>query len=359
MDASEFRAEFPVLARIAFLNAGTDGPIPQRAADAAALQIEHETTAGRAGTPHYLRLFELANGVRERIAAVLGCEADDVALTRSTTDGMNTALWALDLGPGDEVLTSDEEHPGLLAPLAAASRRRGFEVRVAPFAEIAGAIGPRTKLVACSHVSWASGRVVDAAALAAAEPLVLLDGAQGLGAIPTRVDELGCDFYGAAGQKWLCGPEGSGCLYVRRELSDALLPPWPSYISLADPGRPLDLDCQAGARRFDLMPSGPLAAWSLASLELLGELGWDAVYERGPGLAARLARELAARGAEVVERGPTTLVAWHSDDDEAEVARLAEAGVVVRHLPGRGLVRASVGAWSSEDDLERLLAARG
>lgn len=358
MDPAAFRSEFPVLARIAFLNAGTDGPIPQRAADAAALQVEHETTAGRAGMAHYTRLFELTDGVRERIAAVFGCPAGDVALTRSTTDGMNTALWALDLGPGDEVLTSDEEHPGLLAPLAAAGRRRGFEVRVAPFGEIANAIGPRTGLVACSHVSWASGRIVDTAALAAADPLVLLDGAQGLGAIPTRIDDLGCDFYGAAGQKWLCGPEGSGCLYVRRELADVLTPPWPSFISLVDPGRPLDLDCQDGARRFDLMPSGPLAAWSLAALDLLGELGWDVVHERGPALAARLADELTARGVEVVERGPTTLVSWRSDGDEAEVARLAEAGVVVRHLPGRGTVRASVGAWSSEDDLERLLAAR-
>jgi selenocysteine lyase/cysteine desulfurase len=358
VDASEFRAEFPVLERLAFLNAGTDGPVPQRAADAAARQAQRETDHGRAGMPHFDRLFELVHGVRDRLAALLGCPADDVALTRSTTDGMNTALWALDLGPGDEVLTSDEEHPGLLAPLAAASRRRGFDVRVVPFGAIGGEIGPRTKLVACSHVSWASGRVVDIAALAASDALVLLDGAQGLGAIPAAVEELGCDFYGAAGQKWLCGPEGSGCLYVRRELADALTPPWPSFISLIDPARPLELDCQPGARRFDLMPSGPLAAWSLAALELLGELGWETVHERGAGLAARLADELAGRGVSVVDRGPTTLVAWHSDDAEAEVARLAEAGVVVRRLPGRGTVRASVGAWSSEEDLERLLAGR-
>jgi L-cysteine/cystine lyase len=207
-------------------------------------------------------------------------------------------------------------------------------------------------------VSWASGRVVDTAALAASDALVLLDGAQGLGAIPTRVADLGCDFYGAAGQKWLCGPEGSGCLYVRRELADTLLPPWPSFISLTDPARALDLDCHPGARRFDLMPPGPLAAWSLASLDLFGEFGWEAVYERGPALAALLAARLAESGAEVIGRGPTTLVSWHSEDPKGEVARLAEAGVVVRQLPGRGLVRASVGAWSSEDDLERLLAAR-
>jgi L-cysteine/cystine lyase len=88
-------------------------------------------------------------------------------------------------------------------------------------------------------------------------------------------------------------------------------------------------------------------------------LGWAEVHERGPALAALLAERLAERGAELVARGPTTLVSWRSGDPEGEVARLAEAGVVVRHLGARGLVRASVGAWSSEDDLDRLLAARG
>ena len=358
MNAAEFRAEFPVLERVAFLNAGTDGPVPRRAAEAAARQVEHEAEAGRAGAPHFMRVIELANGVRERLAALIGCAPEEVALTRSTTDGMNTVVAALELGPGDEVLTSDEEHPGLLAALGLARERRGVQVRVAPFGEIAAAVGPATKLVACSHVSWVSGRIADTAALAAADALVLLDGAQGLGAIPARVEELGCDFYGAAGQKWLCGPEGSGCLYVRRELAGELLAPWPSFVALADPERALELPLQDGARRFDQGPSGPLAAWSLAALDLLGELGWDTVFERGPALATRLAEELAERGAELPERGPTTLVSWRSEDPEGEVARLAAVGVVVRKLPGRGMVRASVGAWSNEDDLERLLAAR-
>ena len=66
---------------------------------------------------------------------------------------------------------------------------------------------------------------------------------------------------------------------------------------------------------------------------------------------------LAERGRDVASRGRSTLVAWHSDDPEEEVQRLAADGVLVRHLPGRGLVRASVGAWSNEDDLERLVSS--
>jgi L-cysteine/cystine lyase len=269
---------------------------------------------------------------------------------------MATVFSALRLGPDDEVLTSDEEHPGLLAPLESARRRQGFEVRFVPFAELPGEVGPRTRLVACSHVSWVGGRMVDARALAETDALVVLDGAQGLGAVPANVRELGCDFYAAAGQKWLCGPDGSGCLYVRSDLCEELLPPWPSYLSLAEPGRASELIPHAGAQRFDLGFSGPKFAWSLASVGLLREAGFDWIHERGPALASQLADSLAERGLEISPRGRTTLVSWHSDDPEGDVQRLFEAGVVVRHLPGRGLVRASVGAWSSEGDLERLLA---
>jgi L-cysteine/cystine lyase len=184
---------------------------------------------------------------------------------------------------------------------------------------------------------------------------VLLDGAQALGAIPVAVRELGCDFYAASGQKWLCGPTGSGCLFVKRERIDDLMVPWPGYGSLADPLNPLDFEPAQGAARFDVgFPTGIRSAWALASLDLFAEAGWQWVHERGRTLAAQLAAALAERGLEVSSRGPTTLVSWRTPDPEAEVERLREQGVVVRHLPGRGLVRASAGAWSSEEDVERL-----
>jgi L-cysteine/cystine lyase len=187
---------------------------------------------------------------------------------------------------------------------------------------------------------------------------VLLDGAQGLGAIPTPAAELGCDFYAAAGQKWLCGPDGTGYLYLRADRCAELPAPWTSYMTLADPGNALDSGPKPGARRFDLGFSASQWAWSSAAFDIFESAGWDEVHARGPDLADRLERELAERGVRVAPRGRSTLVAWHSDDAAAEAQRLAAAGVRVREIPGRELVRASVGAWSSEEDLERLLAAR-
>jgi L-cysteine/cystine lyase len=354
-DPATFRAQFPIFERFSYLNAGTEGPLPERAADAVRARIDLEVSGGRSGKAYIEGVMDLADRVREGYASLLGCEQDDVALTGSTTDGVNTVLAGLDLRPGDEIVTSDEEHPGLLAPLGRARRRFGIEVKVAPFGSIAQAVSSSTRLIACSHVSWVNGQVADVAALAATGVPVLLDAAQALGAIPVNVGQLGCAFYAASGQKWLCGPEGSGCLYVSRPHLDDLLVPWPGYSSVADAERALEFEAAEGAKRLDHGFPVPLRnAWALASLEVLEEAGWDWVHERAATLAGRLAERLTARGLEVMPRGRSTLVSWTSGDPQAEVERLRTQGLIVRSIPARGLVRASAGAWSSEDELDAL-----
>jgi L-cysteine/cystine lyase len=276
-------------------------------------------------------------------------------LTGSTTDGVNTVIAGLDLRPGDEILTTDEEHPGLLAPLGRAGVRHGVSVREVPFAELANAVTSSTRLVACSHVSWVSGRIVDTEALTATGVPVLLDAAQAIGAIPVDVEELGCAFYAASGQKWLCGPEGSGCLYVRSEHLDDVLVPWPGYGAVADPQRALEFEPAEGAARLDHgFPTGIRGTWTVASLEVFEEAGWSWVHERAATLADSFADRLRERGLEVLERSRSTLVSWKSSDPEADVQRLGEEDVIVRFIPAFGVVRASVGAWSSEEELERV-----
>ncbi len=352
---ASFRAEFPVFDQLCYLNAGTEGPVPRRAAEAVHRRIDVEVAQARCGRPYFEALRDLAARLRAGYAEVLGCASEEVAITGSTTDGVNTIIAGLDLHPGDEVVTSDEEHPGLLAPLGRARRRHGISVRVVPFPELPGAVSPATRLIACSHVSWVSGRVADVPALVATGVPVLLDAAQALGAVPVDVRALGCDFYAASGQKWLCGPEGSGCLYVRPERLDELLVPWPGYGSIADPERALDFEQAEGVARLDHgFPTGIRSAWAVSSLEVLTEAGWDWVHERAASLAVRLAERLTELGLEVRDRGHSTLVSWRAEDPQAEVERLAARGFVVRSIPAFGLVRASVGAWSSEQELEDL-----
>jgi L-cysteine/cystine lyase len=356
-DPQAFRAQFPVLERVAYLNAGTEGPLPAAAADAVRERITFETEQGRSGQPFFERTMELATDLRDGYARALGTDPANVALTGSTTDGVNTVLGGLELGPGDEIITSDEEHPGLLAPLGLARQVRGVEVRLVPFAELPGEVSSRTKLIACSHVSWVGGKVADLAALRATGVPVLLDAAQGIGAVPAPVEELGCDFYAASGQKWLCGPEGSGCLYVAPRQLDALRIPWPGYGSLADPHEALNLAPAEGAKRFDHgFPPGLRSAWALASLGVFESAGWEWVHDRAATLAAALGDRLRERGLEVAPRGRSTLVSFTppSGDAAEAVTAFAEQGVIVRSIPSHNLVRVSVGAWSSEDELSRL-----
>jgi L-cysteine/cystine lyase len=354
-DPQAFRSQFPIFERFAYLNAGSEGPLPARAAEAVKERLDLEVSCGRSGKAYVEVVMELASRNRAGYAAVLGCEEADVALTGSTTDGVNTVLAGLDFHPGDEIVTSDEEHPGLLAPLGRLRRRCGVEVRVAPFAGVADAVSPRTRLIACSHVSYVNGQVVDAKALSATGVPVLLDAAQALGAIPIDMQDLGCAFYACSGQKWLCGPEGSGCLYVSRERLEDLLIPWPGYASVADAERALEFDAAEGAKRLDHgFPPGVRSAWALASLEVLAEAGWQWIHERATSLAARLADRLGELGLEVAPRGRSTLVSWKAEDPPAEVERLGAQGFIVRSIPGAGLLRASPGAWSSEQELEGL-----
>ena len=356
-DSAQFRAQFPVFERTGYLNAGTEGPLPRQAAEAVRERIDLELTGGRCGPAYTDSIKELAAELRSGYARVVGCDPTDLALTGSTTDGINTVLGGLDLQAGEEILTSEEEHPGLLAPLARAQRIHGVKIRLVPFEELAGAVSPSTRLVACSHVSWVSGRVVDAEALAQTGVPVLLDAAQSIGAVPVDVQALGCAFYAASGQKWLCGPEGSGCLYVRRDQLDQLTVPWPGYASLADAHDPLFSPPAENAGRLDHgFPAGLRSVWALASMRVLEDAGWQWVHTRAADLAADFARRLAERGLEVGPRGRSTLVAWKVPDAEAEVARLADGGFVVRSIPSQGLVRASIGAWSSEDELAELVA---
>jgi L-cysteine/cystine lyase len=361
VDAARLRAAFPVCASVAYLNAGTDGPIASEAAAAMRTELEDELASGRFRA-HFERRQELRSELRERYATRLGADPADVAVTSSTSEGIARVVNGLELRAGDVILTSADEHPGLLGPLAAVRDRRGVEVRVVPWDELPGAVDSRAVLVACSHVNWVDGRVVPpelGERCTQVEVPLLLDGAQGVGAVPVDLDALGCAIYAGSGQKWLCGPDGAGMLWIDPSLRDAVAMPEPSYLSMADPHEPLSGELHPDARRYDgASLSREATAFAVAGHDVLDGAGFDAVFARARELAAALASELAERSADVAPRGDTTLVAWHAEGDlDAVCARLAAEGIVIRNLPGRGLLRASVGAWNDESDLERLLAA--
>lgn len=348
MTFEEARALFPALGRIAYLNAGSMGPLATPMFETMQGELRRQLEEGRGGLPFFERMVERRATVREELAELLGVAWENLALTTSTTEACNIVLSGLDLGRQDEIVTSGTEHFGLLGALQAS----GASIRVAPDDRIVDAVTDRTRLIAISHVSWVTGNSLEPAQVKEQTGLpILVDGAQSVGAVP--VDASPFDFYTVSCQKWLCGPDGMGGLYVRDP--EALRIAWPSYFSQEKHEPDGTFQPWPTAARFDpaWIPPASLAGL-LAALGLAPE--WR--YERIAELAAACRDRLAERFEVVTAPGQAGLVSFRPGEDPEEVsARLYEAGVVVRFLPGTDLVRVSCGWWNNEGDLERLLAA--
>jgi L-cysteine/cystine lyase len=355
----EARALFPVLERFAYLNAGTLGPLSRPTLAAMEERLRFDQEHGRGGHGWFMSVLELRARVREQIAALVGTSPGQVALTSSTTDGCNIVLAGLELGPDDEVVTTDSEHPGLLLPLHVSGVRvRVAEVAARPTEDalpaILSCITPRTRLLALSHVLWTTGQVMPVHELKRESGLpVLVDGAQSVGAIPVDVGEL--DYYTVSCQKWLCGPEPLGALYVRDP--DRLGIGVPSYFAQKSLEPDGTFTPAEGSARFD---SGWLATPSLAGLEaaLAGAPEWR--FDRAVEMAEVCRGALGERFELVAEGGESTLVSFvPTADAPGEAARLYDVGVIVRDLPGTGWLRASCGWWTSGEDIDRLVSALG
>jgi L-cysteine/cystine lyase len=353
----EVRGEFPVLERFAYLNAGTLGPLSRATIAAMEERTRWDNERGRGGKEFFESMLALRTRVREKVAGLIGAPAGRVALTSSTTDGCNIVLAGFGLRPDDEVVTTNSEHPGLLAPLhVTGARVRVAEVTTRPAADaldaIAAAVTPRTRLLALSHVIWTTGQVIPVHELKRETGLpILVDGAQSVGAIPVDVGEL--DFYTVSCQKWLCGPEPLGALYVRDP--EALRIAFASYFTQRSIERDGTFVPEEGALRFD---TGWLPTPGLAGLEaaLDGAPEWR--YERAAEMTERCRTALSERFDVVSEPRQGTLVSFVAPGEASEdAARLYDAGVIVRDLPGTGWLRASCGWWTSDDDIDRLITA--
>ncbi len=307
----EARAQFRVLERIAYLNAGTFGPLSLATHDAVQSELAHDFESGRSGKPYFERTLALRETVRESLASLVGVDQDSVALTSSTTDGCNIVLAGLGLRPEDEVITTTEEHFGLLGPLHASGAKI---VVTQPHPDaIVGAVTPRTKLLAVSQVLWTTGRVLPVRWLRETTGLpVLVDGAQSVGAVP--VEATGIDFLTISGQKWLCGPDSTGGLVVADP--DRLRVASPSYFAQAGYEHDGAFTARAGAARFDpnWISTSTLAGLSAA---ITGRPDW--AFDHAAAVADRC-RDLLANVVEVVtppER--STLVAFKAVREPAEV----------------------------------------
>ena len=245
------RAAMPALGAGIYLNTGSVGPLPAETAAAMAEIAAWERDTGRGHVDSIPDTLQRLAEARAGVAAIMGTDASAVALMHSTTDGMNAAALAIDWRPGDRAVTTSVEHPGGIGPMYALRDRGTAALEILDvgddgddartIAAFEAAITPGTRLVSMSHVAWTTGAILPVAAIAeiahARGALVVVDGAQAAGAIPTRFDDLDVDFYAIPAQKWLLGPEGMGALVVGPRALERLTPAIAGWFSFETRGR--------------------------------------------------------------------------------------------------------------------------
>jgi L-cysteine/cystine lyase len=371
------REALPATSAGIYLNTGSAGPLPRETAKAMADLAEYELRVGRGAYDYHLQSVERMAEARAAVAAILTADVDTVALTHSTTEGMNIAAWGLDWRPGDRAVTSSVEHPGGLGPLLGLRDRREVDLRIVDvgdggdddrtLAAFETAIDDRTRLVAISHVAWTTGAILPVREIAGlahrAGAFVLVDGAQAAGAIPIDVSALGVDGYALSAQKWLLGPEGMGALWIEPSVADRVRPTLAGYFGFDQPGSRLPYRPFADARRLEwgsfhrpsVLGFGRSCGW------LAMFVGLDYVYGRGAALARRTADALAAiAGVELVSpRGRLAnlvtfrIPGWPAEEVLDELGRRAFA--IARTVPDTDWLRLSVGFFNTEAELDRLV----
>jgi L-cysteine/cystine lyase len=369
------REELPATQRIAYLNTGTNGPLPRRSYAALIEHAKIELEQGRVGPGAWERYSATMNTTQAAFAALLGCADDELALTHNTTEGMNIALMGLDWAPGDEVVTATSEHEGGLNPVALLHERYGVTVRYTPIglrdcdpvAELARVLSPRTKAVALSHVSWATGAVLPMRELSDlahdAGALMICDAAQSCGMLPANVYELGVDAYACSGQKWLCGPDGTGALFVRRDCMDRIQQTYIGYWGIKSRVSHAEaiFEVGEGAKRYQFASLYPPAvnAMGVSLNWIAGEVGWDWAYRRTRELGrychAALAR-LDGVSLYLPEQAIAGLIHFTVAGVEPAdlTTRLGEQGIIIRHTPEPQLNRVATGFYNTEAEIDRL-----
>ncbi|WP_226039360.1 aminotransferase class V-fold PLP-dependent enzyme [Natrinema sp. DC36] len=369
MEPTDLRETMPALESSVYCNWGAGGPSPRRVVEAAESALENHEYEAPAAEGMYPAAFAVYDEARAAVANLLGAEPSEIALTQSTTDGINRVAGALNWNENDVVVRTDLEHSAGILPWQRLEREHGVEVRVleteggrlAGGLESVTAAAEDATLFCVSSLTWTHGTqlpieaIVDIAHDAGA--LVVVDAVQSPGQVPVDVREWGADFVVAAGHKWLLGPFGAGFLFVRDGIERELVPAAIGYRSVED-ANATDYRYAAGARRFEVGTASPAPYAGLTeAITVLTEIGLETIQRRIERLTDRLKagvpndRLLSPRS---YESGLVTIAV---DDPERTVERLADRELVVRSLPKPDAIRASIHAFNSRADVDALLEA--
>jgi len=374
----EIRAQLPAVHSSAYLNTGTNGPLPRVAHEAMAQMALQEFEEGRIAMDGWKVKMALKPAARDALARAFNVKSSEIALTQLTTEGMNIMIHGVDWQRGDEAIITNLEHPGGQLPLYVAAHRNGVQIRVVDLGngegDVAGkierVITKRTRALVISHLAWNTGAVLPLKEIVEVcrkhDVLVLVDAAQSAGSIDPKLYENDPDAYAMPGQKWMCGPEGTGSLWIREERIS-----WfqQTYVNYGNAMGGVDnmggyFTPTAGAARFDRIATYfPLIAGQQAATEWLADdVGMDWAYDRIAELgklAYKTLEDIDGISLLTPKKNMAGLVSFNLAGIEPNdlVTTLFERGFTLRTIPSPSCVRMATGFYNTEEEITTLGAA--
>ncbi len=372
------RDRTPVTRGYVYLNAGFSGPLTTDVVDAMKRRIDMELEHGPTTKAVMDDRAALAKQLREATATMMGADADEIAITGNTTEGVNIGINGLSLQAGDRVVTTSIEHGSGMVPTYWTRQKYGTEVSIVPIDSGDGvgeiverfdqAMGDSTKLVVLSEISYSTGQALPLAEITRMAhdrgATVVVDGAQTAGHIPIDVHALGVDAYAVPSHKWLCGPDGLGMLYVRRDRIADLDPVKVSGRAAASYDFAGHFEAEREkVTKFEVSTtSTPVVAGTLAAVQLYLDSGPQAVWDRVRSLT-RYAEdhiggiagvELTGGRTEATRSGLFFFAVPGIDPGHLNGYLQGEAQVVCRAVRQVGSVRLSLHVYNTEAEVDRV-----
>jgi selenocysteine lyase/cysteine desulfurase len=307
------RDQFPLTHDRVYFNNGTMGPSPYPVLESVKHALQDIDTGGEYGG------WETA---RPKLATFVNVRESEISLTHNVTEGINVVAWGLPLKRGDEVILTTHEHAGNALPWLNRGRVDGIVIKalkVAPTADenlnrINDLITKNTRVIAIPHITCTTGQVFPVKEIARLGHdrglFVFFDGAHGPGMTLLDLKDMGCDFYATCCHKWMCGPKGTGFLYVRSDMFDVLQAKWVGGGS--DSGWDMTVDPPEfkgyvpTAHRYDFATQNAALYLGLgAATDFLYHVGLENIIRRGKALATHLQEELLKLGDKIEMLTPT------------------------------------------------------
>lgn len=372
------RQEYPALRERAYFNFGFQGALHKdviKIIEQTMFDLQNLGASTAKAQIHSHLEFQLT---RQILAKNIGTTPENIALTENATVGCNIILWGLDWQPGDRILLTDSENPTLLIAVESLQRRYNLEVDIIPLATMSDAdlldflthhLKRKTKLLVISHVLWDSGRVLpirQIMELCGDKTRVLVDGAQSMGMIPLSVEDLSIDFYAFGGQKWLCGPEGTGGLYIKPEALRELKTTFAGWRGLSPELSENQLTLHEDARRFEIGSTSTAlqaglrtalkihddfadANWRYNHLLKMSSYLWNKLYELSQiGFPVRCLSPTAPASGLVTFEVP-------GFDPQRLNEFFATQGIILRHIPQTAYLRVCLHYLTTVDEIDELV----